>query len=139
MTWQNDDEATHIFGGNDPALDAPWQVNVSEADTRTMTAVEIGFEYGRGVLDANDTFVWREGMREWAPLGVCPELIPVLAQFQAAAAPRVCGAAQPAPRADVRADALVRSSGPAPASDIGAIFCARRALVGAVPASWALA
>ena len=83
MTWQNDDEATHIFGGNDPALDAPWQVNVSEADTRTMTAVEIGFEYGRGVLDANDTFVWREGMREWAPLGVCPELIPVLAQFQA--------------------------------------------------------
>lgn len=83
MNWENEDEATHIFGGNDPALDAPWQVNVTEVDTRTMTAVEIGFEYGRGVLDAKDTFVWREGMRDWIALGVCPELVPVLAQFQA--------------------------------------------------------
>jgi len=83
MSWENDDEATHIFGGNDPAVDAPWQVNVSETETRTMTAVDIGLEYGRGTLDANETYVWREGMRDWTPLGQCPELVPVLSQFAA--------------------------------------------------------
>jgi hypothetical protein len=82
MSWEeDDDEATHIFGGNDPQLDLKWQVNVSETDTRTMTAVEIGLEFGRGALDTNDTFVWREGMRDWMPLGKCPELLSVLNQF----------------------------------------------------------
>ncbi|MBM4375804.1 MAG: hypothetical protein FJ095_12025 [Deltaproteobacteria bacterium] len=82
MNWDDDeDEATHIFGGNDPALDASWQVNISDTETRTMTAVEIGVEFGRGNLDQNDTFVWREGMRDWLPLGNCGDLLPILNQY----------------------------------------------------------
>jgi hypothetical protein len=81
MAWDDDDdESTHIFGG-DPATGAVWQVNVSESETRTMTAVEIGVEYGRGNLDPNDVFVWREGMSEWLPLGKCHDLTTTLAQY----------------------------------------------------------
>jgi hypothetical protein len=97
MNWDEDeDETTHIFGGNDPALDASWQVNLSDTETRTMTAVEIGVEFGRGKLDQNDTFVWREGMRDWVPLGKCGDLLPILNQYSGqASAP----AAPPAPPA----------------------------------------
>ncbi|MBM4357304.1 MAG: DUF4339 domain-containing protein [Deltaproteobacteria bacterium] len=98
MPWEEDeeDEATHIFGGNDPVLDVTWQVNVSETETRAMLPVDIGIEFGRGKLDTNDTFVWREGMRDWLPLGKCPELLPILNQFSGQRAQSV--APPPPPR-----------------------------------------
>lgn len=100
MTWDEDEnEATQIFGGNDPQLDGSWQVNVTETDTRTMTAVEIGLEFGRGNLDVNDTFVWREGMRDWVALGKCPDFFAIIAQYGGQRSQSV--APPPPPRASI--------------------------------------
>jgi hypothetical protein len=79
-SWDDDsEEATHIFGGAaDAALSQSWSVNVSETDTRAMTGAEIGEAYGRGVLNPEQVFVWREGMSDWIALGRCTELADVL-------------------------------------------------------------
>lgn len=73
MSW-DDEDATQIFSGADELVGATWQVNLTEHETRSMTALEVGVEFGRGNLSLRDTFVWREGMTDWLPLGDCAEL-----------------------------------------------------------------
>jgi predicted Zn finger-like uncharacterized protein len=53
----------------------PWTVNVAEGDQRVMTEPELVAAYRAGVV-TNDTYCWRDGMPDWAPIA---ELGPVYA------------------------------------------------------------
>ena len=68
-----------------------WSVNLSDTDSRTMSADEIVQAYADGVVTA-DAFVWKDGMGDWVPL-LESELAPLLGS--AAAAP--AAPAAPAP------------------------------------------
>jgi hypothetical protein len=61
-------------------------VSITDDDQRSMTAGQIVQEYQRGALDLQDTFVWREGMDDWVPLGQAPELMALMGGGGAAAA-----------------------------------------------------
>ena len=73
-----------------------WSVNLSDTDSRTMSAEEIVSGYASGLVTA-DAFVWKDGMADWVPLleselaallGSAPAPAPVAtAPFAAAAAP----------------------------------------------------
>ena len=76
-----DESATQVFNPDDPLMGVEWSVNINDDETRNMRAAEVAFEYLRGALDANDTFVWREGMDDWVPLGQCNELQEVIRQY----------------------------------------------------------
>src|SRR6187402_463790 len=67
-----------------------WSVNLSDSDSRTMSAEEIVQGYAEGVVTA-DAFVWKDGMADWVPL-LESELAPLLgaapeAEPEAEAAP----------------------------------------------------
>jgi predicted Zn finger-like uncharacterized protein len=49
-----------------------WSVNLSETDSRTMSAQEIVAAFHRGELA--EAFVWKDGMGDWKPLLEVPEL-----------------------------------------------------------------
>jgi predicted Zn finger-like uncharacterized protein len=66
-----------------------YTVDVGENDQRSMTLVELVDAYNSGIVAA-DTYVWQDGMADWAPLGEVPEINEAL---HAAANP---GAASPA-------------------------------------------
>ncbi|MEQ9325069.1 MAG: GYF domain-containing protein, partial [Polyangiaceae bacterium] len=80
--YDEDAGATQVFNPDDPLMGVEWSVNVSDDETRTMRAPDIAFEYLRGGLDPNDTFVWRDGMGDWIPLGECQELLDVIRQYE---------------------------------------------------------
>ncbi|HZO13537.1 MAG TPA: GYF domain-containing protein [Polyangiaceae bacterium] len=83
MTIDEDDAAaTHLYSSEHP-MNVEWSVNVSDDDTRSMTAVEIAYQFLQGKLDNADTFVWREGMEDWIPLGDCYELQATIRDYQA--------------------------------------------------------
>jgi predicted Zn finger-like uncharacterized protein len=46
---------------------APWHVNVSDNDQRTMTLSEIVDAYNASTI-TQETFIWTEGMEDWKPL-----------------------------------------------------------------------
>jgi predicted Zn finger-like uncharacterized protein len=46
---------------------APWHVNVSDNDQRTMTLTEIVDAYNASTI-TQETFIWTEGMEDWKPL-----------------------------------------------------------------------
>lgn len=61
-----------------PAGDArAWTVNVAEGDQRTMTLAEIVDAYGAGAING-ETFLWAEGMADWAPLAEVSEIVAAL-------------------------------------------------------------
>ena len=45
----------------------PWTVNVGEGDQRVMLEPELVAAYRAGVV-TNDTYCWRDGMPDWAPI-----------------------------------------------------------------------
>ena len=49
------------------AGDAPWHVNVTDTDQRTMTLAELVDAYNASVV-TQDTFIWTDGMDDWKPL-----------------------------------------------------------------------
>ncbi|MEZ4446041.1 MAG: GYF domain-containing protein [Polyangiaceae bacterium] len=74
-------------GYDDPRMDVEWSVNISDDETRNMRPAEVAQEYARGTLDVNDTFVWRDGMGDWIPLGQCQELMELIARIGAQSQP----------------------------------------------------
>jgi predicted Zn finger-like uncharacterized protein len=52
---------------------ATYTVDISESDQRPMTVGEIVDAYNTGVVAA-DTYVWQDGMPDWAPLADVPEI-----------------------------------------------------------------
>src|SRR4051812_15360261 len=62
-----------------------WSVNLSDTDSRTMSAEEIIQGYASGLVTA-DAFVWKDGMADWVPL-LESELAPLLGPAPAAEAP----------------------------------------------------
>ncbi len=70
-----------------------YTVDISEQDQRTMTVPELVDAYNTGVVAA-DTYVWKEGMPDWAPLADVPEINEAL---HAAAASQPPAAQAPAP------------------------------------------
>ena len=78
-----DDEqgATQLYN-HDEALGVEWSVNVSDDDTRNLSAMEVATLYLQGQLSAEDTYVWRDGMGDWVPLGQAEELQTVIATVQ---------------------------------------------------------
>ena len=61
-----------------------WSVNLSDTDSRTMSAEEIIEGYGSGLV-TSDAFVWKDGMADWVPL-LESELAPLLGKAPAAVA-----------------------------------------------------
>src|SRR3954470_15597255 len=53
-----------------------WSVNLSDTDSRTMSAEEIIQGYASGLATA-DAYVWKDGMADWVPL-LESELLPLL-------------------------------------------------------------
>jgi predicted Zn finger-like uncharacterized protein len=66
-----------------------WSVNLSDTDSRTMSADEIVEGYASGLV-TNDAFVWKDGMTDWVPL-LESDLAPLLGSAPAPVA------AEPAP------------------------------------------
>jgi predicted Zn finger-like uncharacterized protein len=60
-----------------------YTVDLGENDQRPMSVAELVDAYNRGTVSA-DTYVWQDGMADWAPLGEVPEINEAL---HAAAAP----------------------------------------------------
>lgn len=80
--------AAGMGAGPDPN---EWTVSVTDDDQRTMTTAQIAEEYARGGLSA-ETFVWREGMGDWAPLTQVAEIMALVqGGSPAAAAPADAG------------------------------------------------
>jgi predicted Zn finger-like uncharacterized protein len=77
---------------------ASYLVNVTEGEQRSMTLVEIVAAYQGSVVTA-DTYVWADGMGDWAPLGQVDTIVAAL--HAGAAAP---AAAEPEHRAAARRD-----------------------------------
>ncbi|MEM9696930.1 MAG: GYF domain-containing protein, partial [Myxococcota bacterium] len=63
-----------------------WSVNITDDDTRTMSEEELVSEFLQGNLDAEDTFVWQEGMDDWIPLGQADAIQTAIAAKSAAPA-----------------------------------------------------
>jgi len=95
----DDNERTHMVSSSAaaaavaaaPPADA-WSVNLSDTDQRTMTTDELVAAWNAGQLPS-DTYVWREGMDDWAPITATPDLLPYLA----GGAPSAPAASAPAP------------------------------------------
>lgn len=81
MYEEDEGGATQVYNPDDPVMGVEWSVNVSDEETRTMRAAEIAFEFLRGTLHAEDTFVWRDGLDDWLPLGQCQELQEIIRQY----------------------------------------------------------
>ena len=60
-----------------------WSVNLSDTDSRTMSAEEIIEGYASGLV-TSDAFVWKDGMADWIPL-LDSELAPLLGKAPAPA------------------------------------------------------
>ncbi len=82
MYEEDEGGATQVYNPDDPVMGVEWSVNVSDDETRTMRAAEVAFEFLRGALHAEDTFVWRDGLDDWIPLGQCQELQQIIRQYQ---------------------------------------------------------
>ena len=86
-----------------------WSVNLSDTDSRTMSAEEIIEGYASGLV-TTDAFVWKDGMADWVPL-LESELAPMLGS-----APAAPVAAAPA----ALASAVAPTATPLPGSARGA-------------------
>ena len=75
----NPSGAGYYSGAGAPGGDE-WSVSITDDDQRTMSSGQVVQEYQRGTLDLDDTFVWREGMGDWIPLGQCAELMAFVGQ-----------------------------------------------------------
>jgi predicted Zn finger-like uncharacterized protein len=67
---------SHLADGADAPVDPSqddWTVNVAEGDQRTMKEDEIVAAFVAGVVD-DETYCWRDGMADWAPLREIPGL-----------------------------------------------------------------
>ncbi len=83
MTFDEDPSgATQLYNPDDPGAAGEWSVNITEDETRNMPPHEVAYEFLQGNLDAQETFVWREGMGDWIPLGECAELQEVIRTYQ---------------------------------------------------------
>ena len=71
-TPRADEATTNAFDYAGEAKEQ-WTVNVTAGDQRTMTTAEIAREYGAGVVD-DDTYCWKEGMKDWLPICEIEEL-----------------------------------------------------------------
>jgi predicted Zn finger-like uncharacterized protein len=84
-------------GGVAPAAPAPaeplWSVTVDDGEPRSMRMAELVDAYHSGVVTA-ESFVWREGMGDWLPLGEVAEVVEAL--HAGAAAPAEPAHAEPA-------------------------------------------
>jgi predicted Zn finger-like uncharacterized protein len=76
--------STIVVNGSDPTASAGmgqgaegaaegWTVNVAEGDQRTMTDEEVVTAYRARVID-DETYCWKDGMGDWAPLREIPSL-----------------------------------------------------------------
>jgi predicted Zn finger-like uncharacterized protein len=73
--------------GGAPTPSVTYTVSVSDTDQRSMTLPDIVAAYNEGVIDA-ETFVWSEGMDDWAALKDVDAIVDALhAAAQADAAP----------------------------------------------------
>jgi predicted Zn finger-like uncharacterized protein len=83
-------------GGADAQVTAAgtYLVNVTEGDQRSMTLQEIVDAYNAQVVTA-DTYVWADGMADWAPLGQVEAITSALGS-PAAEAPRAAARREPA-------------------------------------------
>jgi predicted Zn finger-like uncharacterized protein len=87
---------------------AEWTLNVADGDQRTVGPAEIASLYAEGMIN-EDTYAWRDGMEDWAPLGQVPELVQIL-HDAAQAAP------QPAPAPAPVAAPVAATASPRPTS-----------------------
>ena len=62
---------------NPSSYEAVWTVNIADDDQRTMTLAEIVEAYHSGLITA-ETYLWAEGMADWAPLAEVPEVVAAL-------------------------------------------------------------
>ncbi|MCL2450182.1 MAG: zinc-ribbon domain-containing protein, partial [Polyangiaceae bacterium] len=83
-----------------------WTVNVGDGDQRTMTDDEIVAAYRSQVID-DETYCWKEGMGDWAPLREIPTLYDACTAAQA-------GARQAPASSRLAHHAKGSGSGPAP-------------------------
>jgi predicted Zn finger-like uncharacterized protein len=81
-------------GGADAQVTAAgtFLVNVAEGDQRSMTLQEVVDAYNSSVVTA-DTYVWADGMADWAPIGQVEAITSALSSpSQEPAAPRMAAA-----------------------------------------------
>lgn len=75
-----------------------YTVDLSEHDQPTMTVDEIVHAYNTGAITA-DTYVWRDGMADWAPLADVPEINEALHRAASSHPPAAAAPAYVAPAA----------------------------------------
>lgn len=75
-----------------------YTVDVSDNDQRQMTVAQVVAAYNEGLVTA-ETYVWKDGMADWEPLGNVPELNEALHRAAAEAAASVAPAVSVPPSA----------------------------------------
>ena len=109
------DASARTAGAAGPAAGS-WLVNVGDGDQRSMGVAEIVEAYNSRSVTA-ETYVWKDGLSDWLPLGQVPEIVDALnkaaSRSAPAAAPRAAGAARPGGAADYRAPDKAFVAGPA--------------------------
>lgn len=78
-------------------LNAEWSVNLSETDSRTMSALEVVESFKRGEMA--EAYVWREGMDDWKPLLEVSELATLIQEATQVRTAMVSAKPASAPRA----------------------------------------
>ncbi len=76
---------SHVPASVGPGV-GTYTVDVAENDQRQMSVAEIVDAYNTGAISA-DTYVWQEGMADWAPLADVPEINDALHAAAAASQP----------------------------------------------------
>lgn len=105
VTMANSAPAASEVAPPSAGTDEPtYSVNVGENDQRTMTLSEIVTAYNQSVV-AGETFVWTDGMADWAPLANVDAIVTALNAW--AGGPAADPVAE-APRAAVRRESARR-------------------------------
>jgi len=97
-----DDAPTRVLDRDEfstPASDGSWTINVHEGDQRVASTAELVELYRDGTID-DATYVWRDGMDDWQPVGELPELKGLLPRSSRPVVPPANPS--PQPRAAVR-------------------------------------
>lgn len=90
-----EDSPAHAGGIEAGTPDGDYSVDFGDNDQRSMSLAQIVEGYNDGTLTA-DTYVWREGMDDWAALADVPEVSQALHAAAADAARHGAGAVEPA-------------------------------------------
>ena len=66
------EKETQVYDYQEPSAEGEWHIVLNDQQVGPMTAAAVRERFNAGDI-ADDTFVWKDGMGDWEPLGVVSE------------------------------------------------------------------